>query len=886
MNRRLRNRLALSAAAGLAAALVLSAAAGQSPQKAPLPYQDKNLSIEARVQDLLGRMTLEEKAAQVRCSMKDVETAGVLTPDGLGGLGPVLRDSDARAGAEKANRIQKLALSRTRLGIPIIIHDEALHGILAKGGTSFPQAIGLAATWNPELMERVAAAIGLETRSRGIRQVLSPVVNIARDVRWGRTEETYGEDPYLTSVMGAAFCRAIEGQGVVTTPKHYAANVGDGGRDSNAVHFSERLLREVYFPGFKACFDEGGATSVMSSYNSLDGIPATANKWLLTDVLKTEWGFKGFVVSDYGSVAGIWNMHHTAANEKEAAVQALTAGLDMELPEIFIYGQPLLDALREGLVTEAVLDRAVTRILTAKFRLGLFDQPYVDPTAAAKANDTVEHRALALEAARQSIVLLKNDGALLPLKKDLKTLAVIGPCADTVRLGGYSGGADIKLVSVLEGLKNRAAAGTKVVFAKGCEFAPSSLPVIPSANLVPGPGAQGQHGLKGEYFNNPGLEGQPVFTRIDPVINFDWAMGPPDPKIGPDAYSVRWTGQIVPDKTQSYLLSVTTDDGVRVTLDGKLILERWIVRSATTDYVPVRLEAGKAYDLRIEYYENNGYAYAALGWDVQPEGDAMMDEAVAAAKGAEAAVVVVGLIEGEGQDRSHLSLPGRQEELIKAVAATGVPTVVVLNGGSAVTMNDWGRLAPAIVDMWYGGEEGGNALADVLFGSFNPGGRLPITFPQFEGQVPLYNDPRPTGRGWDYVDLSGQPLYSFGHGLSYTRFEYRGLEVSPASVPPDGKVTVRIEVKNAGDRAGDEVVQLYLHDPVSSVSRPIRELRGFRRISLQPGEAKTVEFILGKESLSFLGKDLKPVVEAGTVEVMVGSSSLDIRARTNFEVTR
>jgi beta-glucosidase len=885
MNHRLWHRLALSAVIGSAAALVLSAAAGQAPRKAPWPYQDKSLSVEDRVKDLLGRMTLEEKAAQVRCSMKDVEAPGVLTPDGLGGLGPVLRDSDARAGAERANRIQKLVLTRTRLGIPIIIHDEALHGILAKGGTSFPQAIGLAASWNPELMERVATAIGLETRTRGIRQVLSPVVNIARDVRWGRTEETYGEDPYLTSVLGAAFCRAIEGQGVITTPKHFVANVGDGGRDSNAVHFSERLLREVYFPGFKACFLEGGATSVMSSYNSLDGIPATADHWLLTEVLKDEWGFRGFVVSDYGSVAGIWNMHHTAADEKGAAVQALTAGLDMELPEVFIYGQPLLDALHEGLVTEAVLDRAVARILAAKFRLGLFDQPTVDPEAAAKANDSPEHRALALEAARQSIVLLKNESGTLPLKKDLRSVAVIGPCAGEERLGGYSG-SGVALVSVLDGIRNRAAAGTKVVFAKGCEFAPSSLPVIPSANLVPGAEAKGQHGLKGEYFNNPRLEGQPVLTRIDPVIHFDWAMGPPDPKIGPDEFSVRWTGRLVPAKTQTYLLSVTTDDGVRFYLDGKLLLDRWIQRSATTDYVPVRLEAGKAYDVRIEYYENNGYAYAALGWDVKPEGDAMMDEAVAAAKAAQAAVVVVGLIEGEGQDRAHLSLPGRQEELIKAVAATGVPTVVVLNGGSAVTMGDWGRRVPAIVDMWYGGEEGGNAVADVLFGSYNPGGRLPITFPQFEGQAPLYNDPRPTGRGWDYVDLSGEPLYPFGHGLSYTRFEYGDLKIGPASVPPDGKVTVSVAVRNAGDRAGDEVVQLYLHDLVSSVSRPIRELRGFRRISLQPGETKTIEFVLGRESLSFLGRDLKPVVEPGAFEVMVGGSSLDIRARGTFEVGR
>jgi beta-glucosidase len=873
-------------AAALVAALVwTAAAAGEKPAKILPPYQDPNLPVELRVQDLLGRMTLEEKIAQVQCSTADVEAPGGLGPDGLGGLAVVLRDETARTGAEKANRIMKLALTKTRLGIPLIIHDEALHGILARGGSVFPQAIGLAATWNPDLVERVARAIGREARTRGIRQVLSPVVNIARDVRWGRTEETYGEDPFLTSAMGVAFCRGVEGQGVITTPKHYAANVGDGGRDSQAVHFSERLLREVYFPAFKACVQSGGANSVMAAYNSLNGIPCSADPWLLTDVLKNEWGFQGFVVSDYGSVNGVWSKHATAATKKEAAVQALEAGLDMELPGVDVYGKPLLEALQEGLVSEAVLDRAVARILSAKFRLGLFDKPYVDPAEAARVNDSPEHRALALEAARQSIVLLKNDNGLLPLPKNLKTIAVLGPCADDVRLGGYSG-FGVKLVSVLEGIKNRASAGTKVVYAKGCELETSSLPVIPEANFAPAGGPDGAHGLKAEYFNNPLLEGAPALVRVDPAINFDWAMGPPAPGINPDRFSVRWTGRLIPSASHEYLLAATTDDGVRVYLDGALVLDKWIERSATTDYVPVRLEAGRAYDLRVEYYENSGYSLAALGWDVKPEADAMLQEALTAVQGAQAAVIVVGIIEGEGRDRARLSLPGKQEALIKAVADTGVPVVVVLNGGSAVTMESWGPVVPAILEQWYGGEEGGNALADVLFGLVNPAGRLPITFPQFEGQTPLYHNPRPTGRGTDYVDMSGRPLYPFGYGLSYTEFEYQNLRVTPSAVALDGRVAVSVEVKNAGDRAGEEVVQLYLRDTVSSVSRPIQELRGLQRISLEPGEVKTVGFILGTEALSFLDKSLKSVVEPGTFEVMIGGSSADIRAKAFFEVVR
>jgi len=756
-------------AAALAAVLVLGLAAGEKAKKVVLPYQDPSRPVEVRVHDLLGRMTLEEKVAQVQCASRDVEAPGGLGPNGLGGLAPVLRDDGAKVSAEKANRIQKLALTKTRLGIPIIIHDEALHGLIARGGTSFPQAIGLAATWNPGLVARIGLAIGRETRTRGVRQVLSPVINIARDVRWGRTEETYGEDPFLTSALGVAFCRAIEGQGVITTPKHYAANVGDGGRDSNAIHFSERLLREVYFPAFKACFQLAGANSVMVSYNSIDGVPSSSNHWLLMDVLKTEWGFPGFVVSDYGSVNGIWSKHFTAATKKEAAAQALEAGLDMELPDVDVYGEPLLQALKEGLVTEAVLDRAVTRILAAKFRLGLFDQPYVDPAEAVKVNDSAEHRALALEAARQSIVLLKNENNLLPLKKDIKTLAVIGPCAGVERLGGYSG-FGIKVVTVLEGLKDRVSPGAKIVYAKGCDLEPASLPIIPLANLIPPDAAPGVHGLKAEYFNNKDLSGQPVFVRVEGPIKFDWGMKAPDPRINPEGFSVRWTGKLVPTATQDYLLGLTTDDGARLYVDGKLILDRWIERSATTDYATLRLEAGRPYDIRLEYYENSGYAMASLGWDVKPEADAMFQEAVKAAKGADAAVVVVGIIEGEGRDRARLSLPGKQEDLIHAVVDTGVPTVVVLTGGSAITMENWGRLVPAIVDAWYPGEEGGNAVADVLLGVVNPGGRLPITFPQFEGQTPLYNDPRPTGRGYDYVDMSGAPLYPFGYGLSYTKF--------------------------------------------------------------------------------------------------------------------
>ena len=851
-------------------------------QQSDLPYRNSKLPVSDRVRDLLGRMTLEEKVGQLQCEIGQMQGRDAVVKGGVGSLAVPVRNFGARAAAEETNRLQRIAVEQTRLGIPLLIHDEALHGLVGREATSFPQAIGLAATWDPALMEEVATVIARQTRSRGIRHVLSPVINIARDVRWGRVEETYGEDPFLTARMGAAFCKVIEREGVVSTPKHYAANVGDGGRDSNPVHFSERLLREIYFPAFKACIQEGHARSVMAAYNSVDGVPATANHWLLTDVLRNEWGFTAFVVSDYGSVGGILTQHHAAATREETAKLALDAGLDIELPGVAYYGQPLLNAIRAGSISQSVLDTAVSRVLRAKFELGLFDNPYVDPAEAVRGNDTLEQRALALRAAHQAIVLLKNEGNLLPLKKDIRSIAVIGPNADAARLGGYSG-FGMKVVTVLEGIRAKLPTA-RIQYVKGSELEAAGLPPIPTANLFPPAAQAGAHGLRGEYFDNMTLLGQPVLVRTDPVVNFDWEGGAPDPKLPADRFSVRWIGALVPSASGVYKLSVTTDDGVRVWVDGKQVVDSWFDRGASADFFTLKLEAGRRYDLRIEYYENGGSASASLGWNVQADASAELQRAVAAARQSDAAVIVAGYPEGEGRDRADLNLPAAQEELIRAVAGTGVPTVVVLMGGSAVTIGNWGDLVPAVVEAWYAGEEGGNAIADVLFGDYNPGGKLPITFPQTVGQVPLYYNTKPTGRGYDYITVSGKPQFPFGHGLSYTKFAYSNLRITPKAIAPTGNVEVRVDVQNTGARAGDEVVQLYLHDVVASVTRPLKELKGFQRISLAPGETKTVTFRLTSEHLEMLDRELKTVVEPGIFEVLVGSSSDDIRQKATFEV--
>ena len=853
-------------------------------QSAVQPYLRSSVPLEERISDLLTRMTLQEKVAQLQCVMKDVEKDNLIGPEGLGGIGPILRSLDEPEAAAKANRIHRLVQAKSRLKIPPILHDEGLHGVVARGATSFPQAIGLAATWDPELLERVAAAIGRESRARGIRQLLSPVINIARDVRWGRVEETYGEDPYLTSRMGVAFCRGVEQQAVVTTPKHYAANVGDGGRDSYPVHFSERLLREVYFPAFEACIREAGAQSVMASYNSLDGLPASAHPWLLTTVLRKEWGFSGFVVSDYGSAAGIMNMHHVASNEKEAAALGINAGLDVELPDVYIYGQPLLEAVRENLVSGPTLDEAVRRVLRVKFRLGLFDDP-MTPERSERLDTSAAHRSLALQAARQSIVLLKNEKQTLPLRKDLRSLAVIGPAADAPRLGGYSGSGQ-NVVTMLQGI-TRALGGVKrVQYSKGCELGFASLPSIPAENLRPTGGKPGQRGLRGEYFANATLSGPPALTRVDERVHCEWQMGSPDSSIPVERFSARWTGKLVPTESGKYRLGASTDDGLRLSLDGKLLIDSWYDRGASLDFVNVELVAGREYDLVMEYYENVGWAYASLVWQRDVGTDPRIAEAVALAKKSDAAVIVAGIQEGEGYDRSSLDLPGDQETLIREVAKTGTPTIVVLMAGSAVTVRHWADGVKAIVDVWYPGQEGGTALAEVLFGDINPGGRLPITFPQSVGQVPLYYGHKPTGRGNDYVEMSGKPQFPFGFGLSYTQFEYTNLTLTPERLTAGGSVRVSMDLRNSGSREGDEVVQLYLHDPVASVVRPVKELKAFRRVTLAPGERQTIVFTLDSAAFSLLDRDLKPVIEPGAVEILVGASSEEIRLKGTLTVVK
>lgn len=750
-------------------------------------YKNPRLSVDQRVADLLGRMTLEEKVAQLTCLWQqrpEVRPPGDFSTDRGDlsvekaqqvmkfGVGQIARQRERKSpgeGAAFANAVQKWLIGNTRLGIPTIFHDEILHGHMAQGSTSFPQPLALACSWDTDLIKRIFTAAALETRARGSHQVLGPNLDVAREPRWGRTEETYGEDPYLVSRMAVAVIKAIQGPGpavdnehVIATAKHFAAHgQPEGGTNVAPANYSERILREVFLPSFEAAVKEAGVMSVMASYNEIDGVPSHMNTWLLDKVLRQEWGFKGYVVSDYYAIPQLQEIHHVAGTSAEAARLALAAGVDIELPDPDAY-LTLIQLVKDGIIPEATIDTAVARNLRAKFLLGLFDNPYVDPDRAVKITNSNAHRELAAEAARRSIVLLKNENNLLPLNRNsLKSIAVIGPNAGRVHLGGYSDNPG-RGVSVLEGITAKLAPEIKVLYAEGCKIT---------------------------------KEGG------------DW-----------------WADT-------SHLNDVAEDH--------KLIAEA--------------VETAKAADV----------ALLVLGGNEDTNKEAWAENHLG--------------------DRDSLELVGRQNELVAAVLATGKPTVVMLINSGPLSINYITENVPAILEGFYLGQETGVAVADVIFGDYNPAGKLPVSFPRSVGQLPIYYNQKPTSRR-GYLYANKDPLFPFGYGLSYTTFTYSNLVVSPARIALDGRARVSVVVTNAGKRAGDEIVQLYIRDLVSSVTRPIIELKDFRRISLGPGETKTVEFLMTPDKLSFFDLKMNRVVEPGWFDIMVGPSSVKYE-KAKLEVT-
>lgn len=860
-------------------------------------YKDPKQSVEARVQDLLKHMTPEEKFWQ--CFMipgdldnvpKDQYSHGIFGlqvsagNQGGGVAGQMLKynaNEDAERLAKKINAIQKYFVEESRLGIPIIPFDEALHGLMREGATAFPQAIGLSATFNPELMKEVSTAIAKESKLRGIRQILTPVVNLANDVRWGRTEETYGEDPFLTSVMGMNFVSSFENQGIITTPKHFLANVGEGGRDSYPIHWSKRYLEETHLIPFQKAFQQGKSRSVMTSYNLLDGRPSTANHWLLTEKLKKDWNFKGFVISDASAVGGANVLHFTAKDYDDASAQAINAGLDVIFQTEYQHYKLFIPPFLDGRISQERIDDAVARVLRAKFELDLFENPYVSNKDIEELKK-INHKPLAEKAAAESFVLLQNNNKILPISENYKKILVIGTDAADARLGGYSGPGN-KKVSILDGIKNFTKnKNIEITYSKGIDWNVKDFLTVPAEVLS----YENQKGLKGSYFANSDLKGNPAFEKQDEQLNFKWTLYSPNPeKLQSDNYSIRWTGKLEAPKSGKYQLGLRGNDGFRLFLNGSLLIDHWEKLSYSTKTVEVEFNKGQKYDIVVEFHENRGEANIELIWnyglhDYQKD----FNDALKQAQNADYIIVTAGIHEGEFQDRSSLSLLGNQEKFIHEVSKLNKPTTVVLVGGSAIKTTDWKDKVGAILDVWYPGEEGGNAVAKVLFGAENPSGKLPITFPTEEGQLPLTYNHHPTGRGNDYYDLSGEPLYPFGFGLSYTTFEISDLQLNKTKYSENDTIVAKVTVKNTGSKAGSEVVQLYVKDLLASVSRPVIELKGFQKVYLKQGESKQISIEVPVKEFQFLDEKMNWIVEKGTYRIFVGNSSKNLPLKQNIEV--
>jgi beta-glucosidase len=863
------------------------------------PYKNAALPIPERVNDLISRMTAEEKFWQLFMIPGEIKPGeepkyknGLFgfqvsaTSAGTGAANQLLQygvTESAASLAKKINQIQHYFVEQTRLGIPMIAFDEALHGLVRNNATVFPQSIALAASWDTSLMHDVASAIALETKTRGIRQILSPVINLATDPRWGRTEETYGEDPFLSSAMGVAYIGAFERNNIITTPKHFIANVGDGGKDSYPIHYSERRLYENDFVPFINVIKKAGARSIMTAYNSVDGSPASANNWLLNTTLKEKWGFKGFVISDASAVGGANVLHYTTKDYSESGKESITNGLDVIFQTAQEHGKLFIQPFLDGSIPTSKIDAAVARVLTAKFELGLFENPYT-PENNNDISYYLKHQILAKKSAEASIVLLKNDQSTLPISSTIKSIAVIGTDAIEGRLGGYSGPGSGK-INILDAVKNW---GIKkhvtVQYAAGATRLNQDIQPIPVAQLSTILNGKRVKGLKAEYYNNIEASGNPVISKMDEQIDFNWTLYPPSPELTPDFYSVKWTGDFTAPSTGNISLGLKGNDGYRLYIDNKLLIDRWTKESFHTDIIEYGFEKNKSYPIRIEFKEPNSNAHIQFFWKLPNQEDKNLKEALALAKKSDLVLFTAGIEEGEFRDRSSLALPGNQEKVLEALLQTGKPVVVLLVGGSAITMNNWLPKVKAVVACWYPGIRGGEAIAATLFGDVNPAGRLPISFPISEGQLPWVYNHLPTGRGDDYNDLSGVPLFPFGYGLSYTKFEYADLQLSKKQMQATDTCFVSFDLKNIGDRDGEEVVQLYIHDELASLARPIMELKGFQRITLKKGEHKRVQFAISKEAIAMYNLQMEKIVEPGNFRIMIGASSRDFRLKDNLTI--
>ena len=807
-----------------------------------LSYKNPDLSIDERVDDLIKKLTLEEKI------------------DLLGGTG-----------------FETKAIER--LGIPPLNMTDGPLGVRWGNSTAFPSGILMGATWNPELISKLGSAIAEEVKAKKRHVILGPCVNIARIPMGGRNFESFGEDPYLTSRITVDYIRGVQKENVAATVKHFAVNNQEHERDFVDAIVDERTLNEIYFPSFKAAVEEANVLAVMSAYNKLNGPYCSENDYLLIDKLKNEWGFKGLVMSDWGAV--------------HSSLPTFIGGLDLEMPTgKYLNRDSLLSKLKSSELDESKLDEKVRRILRVMFTIGLFDEYKYDESRV----NTSEHKQIALDVAKEGIVLLKNKNSILPIHiNKVKSIAVIGPNSNIARTGGGGSSMVVPLESVspLQALKSKVGDKIKINFAQGSILDGDSNPIETKFLFTEKDGSE--NGLKAEYFPNKNLVGNPTKTIIDKQIDFSWNWSGPFVDFPNDNFSVRWTGYLKTDRTGKYTFDVSSDDGIRLYFDDRLVLDDWNDHALITNSYTATIEANKYYKIKLEYYENGGGAIVKLGWRLPNE--ELLAAAINAANISDVAIVFAGTnltYESEGYDRKNLLLPIDQDNLVKEIVKANKNTIVVLTTGSPVLMDEWLADVPGLLEAWFPGEQAGNAIAEVLLGETNPSGKLPMTFPvkwedcsafetyMKEDGITEYKDGIYVGyRHFEKNQI--KPLFPFGFGLSYSTFEYSGLKLSSKEMNKNGKLTASFKLKNTGNVKGAEVVQLYIRDLQSSVDRPEKELKSFNKVKLNTSEEKIVEFEIDEKALSFFHPAQKNwIAEPGEFEILIGSCSDNIKLKEKF----
>ena len=857
-------------------------------------YKDSSLPVEKRVADLLSKMTLEEKVAQLDMLaandiLKDSETfdddrvSFFIDSLNIGAIHDFYPKS-----ARLANELQKRSIENSRLGIPILFIEEALHGYQGAGSTTFPIPMGNASAWDTTLMHNIGRVVATEARAHGIHFVLGPNLDLARDVRWGRVEETFGEDVYLTSRMAVNLIKGLQGNNlsdnnaVVSEPKHFALHGSpENGSNESPVVIGEREARSTGLYIFEKAIKEAKAKGIMAAYHEVDGIPVVANPWLLTSILRDEWKFDGFVVSDLGAIKKQITLHKTAKNEEEAIINAISAGLDMQFYD-FPYAdfqRIIVENVKNGKLAKKDVDRAVKGILRVKFLLGLFDNPYTDETLIDRLFHSVEHQELALDAARQSIVLLRNEKELLPLSIDnnnpkrVKRIALAGNLANSTYTGGYSP-AGAKAISVYEALKGKYGNDVEINYINNevSDRFSAILPSYLSADIN-----SSDNGLKVEFFNNSDLSGSPAYSAIDANLNPYWHNLSPAPGINPESFSARWSGYITVPATGMYEIDFRAANYGRIYINNQLFIDHWNEEWKDKGRRhQIHLQAGKKIPFRLEYAKFGGNAGVWLKWRLTKAEYSNLNADFARS---DVVVVVIGETQeevGESRDKYNLNPHTMDMEILKAAARSGKPLITVMITGRPLILTEVNELSSAVLQAWFPGEATGAAITDILFGNYNPSGKLVVTFPKIQSQMPFYYSHKPSAHR-RYFDGHAEPLYPFGFGLSFSTFEYKNLNIRQ-----EGKNTaynISLDVTNTSNIGGAEVVQLYINDMISSVETPVKELKGFAKVFLKAGETKTVAINLNSEHFSLINKDMQRVVEPGDFEIMLGASSSDIRLR-------